>query len=496
MTPCPHSGKLLRRRDHYHHALTPDTETRNQPMTSLLEFLQVHGDKVFNESGQEVRLRGFCLGSWLNLESFMVGFPGTETEFRRAVAKVLGAEKGDYFFERFQHYFASQADFDYINSLGCNLMRVAFNYHHFEDDQKPFEYKPEGFEWLDKVIAWANSAGVYLSLDFHAFPGWQSRGWHCDNPAGGLPQFWEQVHFQDRAVALWEALARRYKDEPAVAMYGIMNEPEAREAAQINGYYQRVTAAIRAIDRRHILNFEGNLYSQDFSQLDPPPDRNVIYSSHLYVNAGLDDVEYPGIVNGEYFDRAALEKIYQQRRSYCVQHNIPHYISEFGPVYNDPAFVESKLQVISDYLDIIESYGDHWTIWNYKDLGKMGIVTVLPDSDWMQRIRPVHVIKTDLRADSWIDRSALEFDSHLNGFATLIQSRLDLLPGNWRVSPEELAFLIGDRFLSGVLLPAFAEQFRDMNEAEIDTMLTSFAFENCYKRTTLETIIKKYTRKE
>jgi endoglucanase len=465
-------------------------------MTTPLEFLSVSGNNVYNESGDEIRLRGFCLGSWLNMEAFMVGYPGSETEFRRAVAKVLGEQKGEYFFERFLHYFVSQADVDYVKSLGCNLMRVAINYHHFEDDEHPFNYKQDGFAWLDKIIEWARIAGVYISLDFHAFPGWQNRGWHCDNPGGGIPQFWEHIHFEERGIALWQELARHYKDEPVIAMYGIMNEPEAVNTAKLNRYYERATEVIRTIDQRHILNFEGNFYSQDFSQLNPPLDRNVIYSSHLYVNAGMDDVQYPGMVDGEYFDRAAFEKIYEQRRAYCAKHNIPHYLSEFGCIYDDPALIESKLQVMSEYLDIIESFGDHWTIWNYKDIGKMGIVTVDPASAWMQCIRPAYQIKTELRADSWIDRASPELDTHLHALADLIKSKLDTLPGQW-VSPfEELGYVIGDRYVSRLLLPAFAEQFRDMNETDIDKMMDSFAFENCQKRTRLEKIIKEHTQKE
>ena len=457
-------------------------------MTTSLEFLHVKGNKVFTESNDEIRLRGFCLGSWLNMEAFMVGFPGTETEFRQAIAEVLGAEKGQYFFDRFLHHFAGQSDFDYVKSLGCNLMRVAFNYHHFEDDDNPFEYKEDGFVWLDKVISWAKSTGVYVSLDFHAFPGWQSRGWHCDNPAGGIPQFWEHIHFEDRAVALWEEIARRYKDEPAVAMYGIMNEPEAHNARKLNRYYNRVTSAIRAIDDRHILNFEGNFYSQDFSQLEPPPDRNVIYSSHLYVDPGLDDIAYSPSV------RDQIAEIYQQRRAYCVEHNVPHYISEFGPIYGDAAFTEDKLGVMADYLDIIESYEDHWTIWNYKDIGKMGIVTVSPDSPWMQRISPVHQVKTDLRADSWIDRSSPELDNHLQGLADYIQSQIKNIPGEWGSPVEELGYCIGDRFVARLLLPAFAAQFRGMSKKEIDAIMASFNFKNCIPRKGLANLIQKYTQ--
>ena len=317
---------------------------------------------------------------------------------------------------------------------------------------------------------------------------WQS-GCHGSDHAGGTPQFWDHIHFEDRAVALWEELARRYKDEPAVAMYGIMNEPEARDVAKLNRYYQRVTNAIRAIDQRHLLNFEGNNYSQDFSQLEPPPNPNVAYSSHLYVNPGLDDAEYPT----SDFNRSHLEQVYQQRRAYCAKHNVPHYISEFGPVYNDPRFYESKFQVMSDYLDVIESYGDHWTIWNYKDLGRMGIVTVDADSPWMKRIQPVHRVKTELRADSWIDRASPELDSHLRALATHLQSRLEALPGAWNSPLEELGFTVGDRFVSHLILPAFAEQFRGISESEIDALMASFDFANCNRRTAFENIIKDHT---
>jgi hypothetical protein len=374
-------------------------------------------------------------------------------------------------------------------------VRVAFNYRHFEDDDQPFTYKPEGFEWLDQAIAWAKQSGLYVSLDFHAYPGWQSRGWHCDNPCGP-PQFWEHTHFQDRGIALWEQIAIRYKDEPTVAMYGVMNEPEACHAAKLNHYYQQVTHAIRAIDSRHMLNFEGNFYSSDFSQLDSPPDDNVIYSSHLYLNAGLDDVSYPGPAGDEYFDRAAFDKICQLRRAYCTEYNIPHYFSEFGVIYNDPAFLSSKLRIMSDFIDIIESYGDHWTFWNYKDIGKMGIVTVDAESPWMKRIKPVHQIKTELRADSWVDRNSDELDTNLDRLAAYIQSRLETLPGEWGLPREELDFVVGDRFLAQILLPAFAEQFRGMSEAEIDEMMASFAFENCVRRTDLEDLIRRYTLKE
>ncbi len=458
-------------------------------MTSQLDYLQVKGNQIVNSQGESVHLRGFCLGGWLNMENFMAGYPGAESSFRQAMANVLGGAKAAFFFERFLHYFAGEADFHFIKSLGCNLVRVAFNYRHFEDDLDPGNYREDGFTWFDKVIGWGKAAGVYVVPDFHAVQGWQSSGWHCDNP-GGPPQFWVHPHFEDRTIALWEAIASRYKDEPAIAMYGIMNEPEAHDPDRLNHYYARVNEAIRTIDTRHILNFEGNHYSQDFSQLDPPVDPNAVYASHLYVPPGLDDVHYPGLVGEVNYNREAIESIYRQRRSYCARFNVPHWLSEFGPIYNQLEFIPDKLRVMADYLDIIESYGDHWTIWNYKDIGKMGIVTVGPESPWMQRIRPVHQIKTELRCDSWVDRLSPTFDAPLSSLAAFIGSRLENLPGDLSFTKEQLGVAVGDRFLSKILLPAFAEQFRDMTEIEIDEMMASFAFENCIQRSELVDLIK------
>ena len=107
-----------------------------------------------------------------------------------------------------------------------------------------------------------------------------------------------------------------------------------------------------------------------------------------------------------------------------------------------------------------------------------------------------HQVKTELRADSWVDRASSEFDAHLDGLAGYIFSRLETLPGEWSSPLEELGFMVGDRFIAGLLLPAFAEQFRGMSEPEIDEMLASFTFENCSRRTDLENLIKEYTSKE
>jgi len=449
-------------------------------------FLNVNGANIVNGRGETVLLRGFCLGGWMNMENFIIGYPGHEAGLRSAVERVLGKEKAHFFFERFLHYFIQEDDLKNIQDLGCNLIRIPFNYRHFEDDDRPFEYKLAGFTLLDKVIAWARSLEVYAILDLHAVQGWQNRGWHCDNP-GGEPRFFGQKVFEDRAVALWQEFARRYKGEDFVAGYNVMNEPDTDEVNWLNHYYRRVTQSIRAIDTRHIIFLEGNRSSQQFDVLDPPFDPNTVYSSHNYVEP-MDEV-YPGVVNGEAFDRARLEQDYRNRALFMLRHRVPNWVGEFGCLYENPALTVSNLRVMNDMIDIIEGHDHHWSIWTYKDIGMMGALLVNPDSEWMQRTMPVRQSKTRLRCDPWIERQAQPIDTLVRQVAEYAAKMIPSTSESEILS--QLYFGIQGGILAQVLLPAFAEQFRGMGETEIDLMMQSFAFKNCLPRQGLVELLRR-----
>ena len=137
-------------------------------------FLHVKSSQIVNGRGQVVRLRGFCLGGWMNMENFITGYPGHESGQRMAVAHVLSEDRARFFFDRFLHYFVMEDDLVFIKGLGCSVVRIPFNYRHFESDDWPFEYKPEGFALLDRVIGWARAQQLYVILDLHAVPGWQN----------------------------------------------------------------------------------------------------------------------------------------------------------------------------------------------------------------------------------------------------------------------------------------------------------------------------------
>jgi hypothetical protein len=71
-----------------------------------------------------VRLRGFGLGGWMNMENFITGYAGSESQMRRALRRVLGDEGYDRFFDRFLTEFFTDEDAAFLASLGLNSLRI------------------------------------------------------------------------------------------------------------------------------------------------------------------------------------------------------------------------------------------------------------------------------------------------------------------------------------------------------------------------------------
>lgn len=446
-----------------------------------LSLLQVSGKRVVDASGNPVQLRGVCLGGWLNQENFITGYPANESAMKAALQSVLGPEKTRFFFERFLEHFVTEADIRFVKTLGMNVIRVPFNYRLFESDDAPFQFIQENFRWLDRVIGWGKQHGVYIILDLHAAPGWQNRGWHSDNPTREA-MFWGNRQNEERAVALWKELTCRYWDEPAVAGYNLLNEPDTEEVPLLNRYYRRASAVIRDIDPSHILFLEGNRYSKRFEGFDEPFDGNIVYSTHDYVEPSLNECEYPGVVNSQHYDRDRLAQEYAQETAWIRERGLPNWVGEFGGIFTGGPQDVYRIAAVRDMVSIFEEHQHHWTMWTYKDLGFMGLVRVNPESEWMRRTQPVREAKTRLRTDNWVERTPGLADAPVRALAEQIVQELgDRMPDANKIF-DMLIGSLGPVTFSKALLPAFADQFKDMTETQIDEMMQSFRLENCLVR--------------
>ncbi len=466
-----------------------------------MDLLQVKENQIVNRQGRPVHLKGTCIGGWMNMENFINGYPGVESGIRAALADVLGPTLAQFFFERWLDYFLAEEDIAFIKSTGANVVRLALNYRHFENDAAPFQYNESGFARLERAVDWCAKHGLYVILDLHAVQGWQNPDWHSDNSKAPA-LFWQHPHFQDRYVTLWEELARRYKGNPTIAGYDVVNEPQTKPLHGgpkwdvLNGIYRRVVNSIRAIDPDHIIFLEGDGFAGRFDCLDAPFAPNLVYSGHSYSPACFGPGEYPGTLNGKFWDRAYMKEsnLRHQAFHFAQQHNVPLWMGEFGATYCGLASeLNCRLCALDDQLDVFEEFGAHWTTWTYKDVGVMGWVALDAESEYMQIVAPILEAKRELDADAWMgwlpDTPAKKLGRDL---AMLIEETIcdpDIKPA------ENLHFFkraVFSGYAATMMEPAWAKRFKGMSEVEIDRVLQSFAFKNCQPRGDLLKVVQKH----
>jgi aryl-phospho-beta-D-glucosidase BglC (GH1 family) len=483
------------------------------------EFLHVSGRQIVDSKRRKVRLRGTCPGGWMNMEDFINGHPGAEHTLRAQMAEVLGPARAQFFFERMLDYFFNEDDVVFLRGVGANVVRIPLNYRHFEDDAAPFTYKEAGFRRLDQVLDYCDKHGLYVILDLHSAQGWQNVHWHSDN-ASRISLLWEVSSYQDRYIALWQEFARRYKNRSVVAGYDVLNEPCSNNERgdypwniyskykpnwdRINSLYRRLVSAIRKIDSSHIIFLEGDNYAHLFQGLETPFDDNLAYSSHNYTVPGFGPGRYPGMIqprsataNGpESWDLQKQERNFLEAEGtrFAQQHNVPLWVGEFGSAYNGPPDENAdRLRALDDQIGIFERNDAHWTTWNYKDVGVMGMLTLDPTSPYMERISDLLRKKAALGTDDWMswlpptpikDATTQLADQILQAVG---DPQLDAKLNIRCVKQTLLCFYTG-----GLMQPLYASLFKGMSENELDHILSSFSAKQCIPNRGLVDVLSKY----
>ena len=455
----------------------------------MSRWIRVDGQRLVDETGATVVLTGFGLGGWLNMENFITGYPSTETLQRRALRSALGEEGYARFFETFENGFFTDADAAYLRSLGCNSVRLPFNYRHLEEDMAPFEIKSEGLRLLDEAIAVCRRNGLWVILDLHALPGAQNQHWHSDNPTH-WDTFWDHRHFQDRVVHLWEVLADRYKDEHTVAGYNPINEPADPTGERLAPYYHRLAAAIRAVDPRHVLFLDGNTYSTDFSMFGEPLE-NTVYTAHDYARPGMiPEAHYPGETEGRWFDADTLRTIFEQRTEFQRRTGTPIWVGEFGPQYTgDPVIDAERRAILRDQLGIYREAGASWSLWTYKDIGLQGVQVAAEDSPYVRRVAPLLDAKARLGVDQWggSDAGVRHLMDPLEALFAKEFPRFDPYP--W--GPERwVSQVFRSILLAEPLVAEFEEAFRGLTPEDASAHAASWEFGNTVERTELAELLR------
>lgn len=254
-------------------------------------FLHTRGKDIIRDNGGQIHLRGVGLGNWMLPEGYMWKF-GKEADRPRRIEKLvsdlIGPENAKRFWTEFRGNYIAEADIQRIAELGYNSVRPALNSRLFLTDLGEPDLSGEGFQLLDNLVKWCKANGIYVIIDLHGAPGGQT-GQNIDDSADDQPELFMQAKYVNETVNLWTAIAQRYKGEPAVAGFDLLNEPlpvrtgaAAKYKALLEPLYKRITAAIRGAGSKQMIILEGADWANDWSVFTNPFDKNLVYEFHYY----------------------------------------------------------------------------------------------------------------------------------------------------------------------------------------------------------------------
>lgn len=265
---------------------------------------------------------------------------------------------------------AGEEDFVQMASLGFNVVRLVLNWSRLEP--QPGEINEAYIQQIREFVQQAKAHGLYTVLDMHQ-DAWgkhiasdgsetcgffeRAIGWDgapawatitegastCRLPgvrevspavATAFENFWRNRDgIQDALIRVWTRLAREFANEPAVAGYDLLNEPNFGLSAGwthtflMGNYYTRVIRAIREAERSvaggfsHIAFFEPSaewsafgvtLWPIGFFMFDP----DIVFAPHLY--------------SGSITITGTIESGYQHAKRVADFYRAPFWSGEWG----------------------------------------------------------------------------------------------------------------------------------------------------------------------
>lgn len=331
--------------------------------TAGQKFVTIKGENLIKPDGRKLFIMGTNLGNWLNPEGYMFGFKKTNCEWmiNLMLSEGAGPDFAREFWQQFKQNYITEADIRFIAGTGANTIRLPFNYKLFTYEDYMGQNNPdEGFRLIDLTLQWCKKYGLYLILDMHDCPGGQT-GDNIDN-GHGYPWLFESKASQKQFCDIWKRIAERYKDEPAILAYEPMNEPIAHYFAnkeelnaKLQPLYERVTAAIRQVDKNHIVMLGGAQWNGNFEPFTNWTfDNNIMFTCHRY--------------GGE-----STQKAFQNLIDFRDKTGLPMYMGETG---------HNTDQWQTEVATMLRKNNIGYTFWPYKKLDSSCMNGIVKPEGW------------------------------------------------------------------------------------------------------------------
>ncbi len=306
-----------------------------------------------------------------------------------------------------------RADARFLARQGFNVVRLGMFFRGYSP--QPGAHDDAYLESFARSQRQLARAGIYSLVDFHqdqlgppysgrGFPDWFLLDDGLPNPATPFPagyfdnpalnraydHLWANdpgpggVGLQDRFAAGWASVAARFARAPGVLGYDIFNEPWPGSAyaacanpagcppggfdqVQLTAFSNRMIAAIRSADRRHLAFYEPNLQfdvgaATGHGQVDDP---NAGFSFHNYclgAAPGLPHVPDPANLCRDVGETL----VFQNAEAHSAETGAALLMTEFGDT--EDGVIESRVA------DLADRFMVGWTDWAY--MGSPGQIKI------------------------------------------------------------------------------------------------------------------------
>lgn len=251
--------------------------------------------------------------------------------------------------------------FKLIKDTGFATVRVPVKWSAHAGKDAPYTIDPDFFQRIDWVLDQAEANKLNVVLNVHHYDEFDKE------PEKHLPRF----------VALWEQIAKRYKDRPPSLVFELNNEPHDNLIDQ--KWNDAIVSALKAVRATHPTRavivgppFWNGIWA--LPKLKLPDDPNLIVTVHYYepfkfthqgASWAPDDVKkIRGLKwEGTEAELNELRKSFDQAAEWGKANNRPIFLGEFGAY--ETADLASRAKWTAAVVKEAEARGFSWAYWEF-----------------------------------------------------------------------------------------------------------------------------------
>ncbi len=333
------------------------------PPPKPTDFLHIKGQKIIDDNGNEIFLRGFNIGP---------------VKFASYKDRQNSLEKIDAFNDAMLKSYVSEWDIINMKNMGATVLRAHSYLRFYTLETEPYQYDEGYIKTLDDLIDMAYDHGIYVIITMTGAG--QNVHQNTTNELGN--SLWIDKDLRTRVIAAWKYLAEHYANNPGVAGYDILNEPRPTSKEALYSFYKDVVKEIRQVDKNHIIILSAHYFHNEsaFSCGGEFDDENILLQIHQYGEAPKRDIENSASV--AYPQRKLLEQGLQKLyRSWPALQKRPLFVGEFSALWDSG---EKGLRWTRDMIELMNQRGIHWAYFSYKNIfgKKRGLYIA---TEWWQK---------------------------------------------------------------------------------------------------------------